>query len=44
VLGGTMSPHTRTVILAQLADVIDPRQARTMAVGLALGGPEFQRQ
>jgi uncharacterized protein (DUF1800 family) len=44
ILGGTMSPHTRTVILAQLADVTDPVQARALAVGLALGGPEFQRQ
>ncbi len=44
VLGGTMSPHTRSVILEQLADVKDPAQARTLAVGLALGGPEFQRQ
>jgi len=44
VLGGTMSPHTRSVILEQLADVKDPTQARTLAVGLALGGPEFQRQ
>lgn len=44
LLSGTMSPHTRAVILAQLADVHDPVQARTLAVGLALGGPEFQRQ
>ena len=44
LLGGTMSAHTRTVILAQLADVSDPVQARSLAVGLALGGPEFQRQ
>ena len=44
LLSGTMSAHTRAVILAQLADVNDPVQARTLAVGLALGGPEFQRQ
>jgi uncharacterized protein (DUF1800 family) len=44
LLGGTMSAHTRTVILGQISDVIDPTQARTLAVGLALGGPEFQRQ
>jgi uncharacterized protein (DUF1800 family) len=44
VLAGTMSPHTRSVILEQLADVKDPMQARTLAIGLALGGPEFQRQ
>jgi uncharacterized protein (DUF1800 family) len=44
VLGGTMSARTRTVIREQLADLGDPIQARTLAVGLALGGPEFQRQ
>ena len=44
LLGGTMSAHTRAVILGQLADVRDAVQARALAVGLALGGPEFQRQ
>ncbi len=44
LLGGTMTAHTRTVILNQLADVADPVQARALVVGLALGGPEFQRQ
>jgi len=44
LLGGIMSAHTRAVILEQLADVNDPVQARMLAVGLALGGPEFQRQ
>jgi len=44
LLGGAMSAHTRAVILEHLADVNDPAQARTLAVGLALGGPEFQRQ
>ncbi len=44
LLSATMSAHTRTVILGQLADVFDPAQARMLAVGLALGGPEFQRQ
>ena len=44
LLNGTMSAHTRSVILQQLTDVNDPAQARTLAVGLALGGPEFQRQ
>jgi uncharacterized protein (DUF1800 family) len=44
LLGGTMTAHTRTVILKHLADVSDPVQARALAVGLALGGPEFQRQ
>jgi uncharacterized protein (DUF1800 family) len=44
VLGGTMSAHTKTVILKQLADITDLRQARALAVGLAIGGPDFQRQ
>src|SRR5213594_898637 len=44
LLAGTMSEHTRSVILEQLTDVGDPMQARTLAVGLALGGPDFQRQ
>ena len=44
LLGGTMSAHTRSVILRQISDVKDPTQARTLAVGLALGGPEFQKQ
>src|SRR5437667_726739 len=44
LLAGTMSAHTRTVILEQLTDIHDPEQARVMAVGLALGGPDFQRQ
>jgi uncharacterized protein (DUF1800 family) len=44
LLAGTMSAHTRSVILEQLNDINDPEQARAMAVGLALGGPDFQRQ
>jgi uncharacterized protein (DUF1800 family) len=44
VLGGAMSAHTRQVLRRQLADVPDPAQARALAIGLALGGPEFQRQ
>jgi uncharacterized protein (DUF1800 family) len=44
ILGGKMSVQTRKVILEQLAEVKDPVQARALAVGLALGGPEFQRQ
>ncbi len=44
VLGGAMSGHTRQVLLDQLADISDSVQARNLAVGLALGGPEFQRQ
>ncbi|MES2124724.1 MAG: DUF1800 domain-containing protein [Gemmatimonadota bacterium] len=44
VLGGGMSPRTRETILRELADIANPRDARALAVGLALGGPEFQRQ
>ena len=44
ILGGAMSERTRTTIRRELADISDPRAARAMAVGLALGGPEFQRQ
>lgn len=44
VLGGRMTPQTRKVILEQIADLPDPQTARALAVGLAIGGPEFQRQ
>ena len=44
LLGGAMTNHTRQVILEQIRDVADPVAARTFAVGLALGGPDFQRQ
>src|SRR5438874_12419377 len=44
VLGGTMSEHTKAVIRHQISDVSDPLQARALAIGLAIGGPEFQRQ
>ncbi len=44
VLGGTMTAHTKDVIKRQLSDIGDPVLARALAVGLALGGPEFQRQ
>ena len=44
ILGGTMSETTKQVIKRQLVDMGDPAQARALAVGLALGGPEFQRQ
>jgi len=44
LLGGAMSARTRVVILEQLSSIGDPQQARVLAVGLALGGPEFQRQ
>ncbi len=44
ILGGTMSDRTKRVIREQLADVHDPIRARALALGLTLGGPEFQRQ
>src|SRR5436309_6408745 len=44
LLAGTMSAHAKSVILEQLTDVTDPVQARALAVGLALGGPDFQKQ
>ncbi|HEU5262774.1 MAG TPA: DUF1800 domain-containing protein [Gemmatimonadales bacterium] len=44
VLGATMSENTRDVIARQIADISDPVAARALAVGLALGGPEFQMQ
>jgi uncharacterized protein (DUF1800 family) len=44
MLGGAMSAHTRAVITQQLADVADPVARRNLAIGLALGGPEFQKQ
>src|SRR2546430_714167 len=44
ILGGTMSQNTKRVISEQLSDVKDPVQARALAIGLAIGGPEFQRQ
>ncbi|MGH7523655.1 MAG: DUF1800 domain-containing protein [Gemmatimonadales bacterium] len=44
ILGGAMTSHTHATIIKELADVPDARMARALAVGLALGGPEFQRQ
>lgn len=44
VLGGNMTNHTKQVLRDQVADLTDPVQARTFALGLALGGPDFQQQ
>src|SRR5438132_4472439 len=44
VLIGTMSDNTKQVIRLQISDISDPLQARALAIGLAIGGPEFQRQ
>ncbi len=42
ILGGTASPHTLAVMREQAAHAENPRQARAIAVALALGSPEFQ--
>ena len=44
ILSGTMSENTKQVLRRELAGISDPMQARALAVGLAIGGPEFQRQ
>jgi len=44
ILSGTMSENTKQVLRRELAGISDPNQARALAVGLAIGGPEFQRQ
>jgi uncharacterized protein (DUF1800 family) len=41
---GTMSAHTREAIANELRDEGDPERGRALAIGLALGSPEFQRQ
>ncbi len=44
ILDGTMTENTKDVIRRQTSDIGDPVAARALAVGLAIGGPEFQRQ
>ena len=44
ILGGTMTDNTKDVIRRQTSDISDPVAARALAVGFAVGGPEFQRQ
>ena len=44
ILGGTLSENTKQVLRRELVGISDPIQARALAVGLAIGGPEFQRQ
>jgi uncharacterized protein (DUF1800 family) len=43
LLAGSMSERTGSVIRREIAD-LRPREARALAVGLVLGGPEFQVQ
>src|ERR1041384_5856228 len=44
LLGDILSDNTRAVVHRELADVSNPAAARALVVGLALGGPEFQKQ
>jgi len=44
ILGGQASANTLRVIRQQIDDLADPYTARAMAVGLALGSPDFQKQ
>jgi uncharacterized protein (DUF1800 family) len=44
ILGGRMSENTKRVVRGRMSEISDPSQARALAVGLVLGGPEFQRQ
>jgi hypothetical protein len=44
LLGGILSPRSRAVMRDQVHAVRNRLAARALAVGLALGGPEFQRQ
>jgi uncharacterized protein (DUF1800 family) len=44
VLNGTATPNTLRVIKSQLSNVDSPEMARSLAVALALGSPEFQKQ
>jgi hypothetical protein len=44
LLGGRASARTLEVIRRETADLPDPETARALAIALALGSPEFQRQ
>ena len=44
LLGGILTPHSDDVLRREVAAVRDPVAARALVIGLALGGPEFQRQ
>jgi uncharacterized protein (DUF1800 family) len=44
VLAGRASPRTLDVMKRELAEVRDPDKQRALALALALGSPEFQRQ
>lgn len=44
IFAGTLSARTREVIAEQVAGLSNPVEVRALAIGLALGGPGFQRQ
>jgi uncharacterized protein (DUF1800 family) len=44
LLGGILTTHSDDVLRREVGDVRDPVAARALVIGLALGGPEFQRQ
>ena len=44
LLGGILTPHSDDVLRHEVANVPDPVAARALVIGLALGGPEFQRR
>ncbi len=44
LVGGALGTRTRETIAREIEGITDPLAARAMAIGLALGGPEFQRQ
>ena len=44
LLGGILTAHSDDVLRREVAEVRDPVAARALVIGLALGGPEFQRQ
>ncbi|HTS88333.1 MAG TPA: DUF1800 domain-containing protein [Gemmatimonadales bacterium] len=44
LFAGSMSARTRAAVTNELNEIPNPEAARTFAIGLALGSPEFQRQ
>jgi hypothetical protein len=44
VFAGAGSRHTRSTIEKQISDLDRPEQRRALAVALAIGSPDFQRQ
>jgi uncharacterized protein (DUF1800 family) len=44
LFAGTMSSHTAEIITKEVSDPPAGSDARAYAIGLALGGPDFQRQ